>query len=176
MAKTKIAADFKSPNLGKIMLTIVAVFIFAVIGIYFLNGSNAATPPYFQILNYQNAEQNSAVSTPQMQIDSIGAQTVSKVDPGVQLSYLVGGKVAVKNQCYYFQLQTVPGGGTTAKIEFTGQGSSSTVNITYDPTSATKLRRVCVPSGTKALKSYNVYNKSDANGPSVLMYQDVVTL
>mgnify|MGYP003328816676 FL=1 len=176
MAKTKNAADFKSPNVGKIMLTIMTIFIFAVIGIYFLSGSKAATPPYFQILNYQNAEQNGAVTNPQVQIDSIGAQTVSKVDPGVQLSYLVGGKVAVKNQCYYFQLQTVPGGGTTATIEFTGQGSSSTVNVTYDPSSAAKLRRVCVPSGTQALKSYNVFNKSAANGPSVLMYQDVVTL
>lgn len=172
----KNEVNFRSRRPGKFLLPALAGFAFAVIGIYFLVDSNAATGTHVQFLNYQSAEQSEGVITNvTVDVPSLGQQTVSKVPPGAKLSYLVGGKVAVKNQCYYLLLSPQAGGPTTAIVEFVGQGRSVTRNLTYDSNNL-YLRRVCVPSGTQALKNYNVYNKSPVGGPDILVYQDEVVM
>jgi hypothetical protein len=174
MANTQ--ASFKSRRPGKFLIPALVGFAVAVVGIYFLVDSSAATGTQVQFLNHQHIEQSQGVITSTtVDVPSLGQQTVSKVPPGAKLSYLVGGKVAVKNQCYYILVSPQAGGSTTATIEFVGQGRSTTRNLTYDAANP-YLQRVCVPSGTQTSKSYNVYNKSPVGGPDVLVYQDEVIM
>lgn len=146
------------------------LIVFAGIGAYVLTSSHAATVSYVNFLNSGSAAQTAGVSTVTDNLLQIGAQSVSQVAPGGQLDYLTGGKVAYGSICYYARAVNPKGVGTTAKVEFVGQGSSKTVSLPV----ANDYQSVCVNSGHGALKAYNVYNLSPADGPNVLIYQAVL--
>jgi hypothetical protein len=63
----------------------------------------------------------------------------------------------------------------TATVEFVGQGTSVTKKLTYDATQTGSFQKVCVGSGTAALKNYSVYNKSPNTGPALLVFEDIAT-
>ena len=153
----------------------VFVLLFALIGAYMLVRSRAATVSYSQFLNYQSAAQTAGVTNIPVQINSLGQQTVSQVAPGAKLTYLLGGKITIANECYYVQVLPLKGGGTTATVEFTGQGNSITRKLTYDANQAGNYQKICVSSGSQTLKDYNIFNKSPAEGPALLVYEDIIS-
>ncbi len=176
MKKIQAGSKVKNNNLKRFILPGAIVLIVVIAGSYFLSSSHAETANYSQFLNYQSAEKTAGVVNIQAQIDSIGEQTVSDVSPNAQLSYAVGGKVAIKRECYYIQVLPLKGGGLTAAVELTGQGNSTKLNITYDPSKASSYQRICVNSGNHPIKAYNVINLSPSSGPDVLIYQDELVM
>lgn len=162
-------------RLTGLFLPVVIVLGVATIGATVFHASHAATPTVVQILNYADAAQTSGVSNIASNVQSLGDQTVSQVNPGAELDYMVSGKAPVNNQCYYFQIMPLKGGGTTAKISFAGVGATKTVNIAFNPLNGGYLQKVCVPTGTGTTQAYSVKNLSPATGPLVLVYQDEVT-
>ncbi len=171
MAQAKISQK-QLPKPNKLILGLLVALAFSLVGAYLLRGSDAATPTYHQLLNYSARSQTAGVTDIQAQVNSLGAQTVSTVEPGAQLDYQVGGKTLIKNQCYYYSITPNKGGGETAKIQFVGQGSAVTINVTYSPENAGFWRKTCVGKGTQTQKAYNVANLSAPGGPNVLVYQD----
>src|SRR5581483_5140554 len=103
MANKKVQA-FKTPALRRFGLPLVTIAAFAAVGSYFLLRSHAATLSYTQFLTYTSAAQTAGVTTVVSQVESLGSQTVNQVAPGGKLTYLVGGKVAIKSECYYIQV------------------------------------------------------------------------
>jgi hypothetical protein len=169
MLKTKLSnPKFNLKVLG------VFVLIFAAVGSYTLLKSHAALPPpYLQFLNYQSAAQTTGVSNVSDYIDSIGAQTVSQVAPGGQLTYLVGGKTPTKTLCYFIRAGNTKGVGTVATVQLTNQYDAATISLPINY----QYQRYCVVSTSTSgtLKPYNVYNKSAVDGPNVLIYQTIVS-
>jgi len=163
-------------TLPQFVIPVVLVLLFALVGGYALVSSHAATIGYTQVLNYQARSQTVGVTDIQAQVNSIGSQTVSDISPGAQLDYQVGGKVAISQECYFVEVLPLKGGGTTATVQFTGQGSAITRQLVYDPNQAGNFQKVCVSSGNGTIQAYNVYNKSPSTGPDVLVFEDVLTI
>ncbi len=149
----------------------VFVLLFAGIGSYLLMQSHAATVPYSQFLTYTNAAQTTGVGTSTDYVNQIGTQTVSQVAAGGQLTYVVGGKVAIKSMCYFLRAVNPKGVGNTATVELTNQYKSIVISLPI----AAEYQEYCVGTAKNgSLKPYNVYNKSAQDGPQVLIYQTVV--
>lgn len=155
---------------------ILVVSLIAFCAVYFSATSRAASPTYYQVLNYTSAAQTKGVTPVAMQVNSLGAQTANQVLPGGKLTYIVGGKVPIKSQCYYFTIMPLKGGGLTAKIVFAGQGSAKAINVTYAPEKDGYLRSYCVKSGGGQIRPYNVWNASPSTGPAVFVYEDIVAI
>ncbi len=161
----------KKPKFLDAKLVIIFVLLFAGIGSYLLMQSHAATVPYSQFLTYTNAAQTSGVSTATDYVNQVGTQTVSQVAAGGQLTYVVGGKTAIKSMCYFLRAVNPKGVGTTATVELTNQYKSTVISLPV----AGDYQELCVGSAKSGtLKPYNVYNKSAQDGPQVLVYQTVV--
>jgi hypothetical protein len=109
-------------------------------------------------------------------VNGIGTQLVSDVTPGSQLSYdLFPGKSATTKTCYYLRVYNSPKAEKqvmSAKIQFVGDGSSSTVNVLADD----NYHAVCVATAaagsTATQLPYNVDNMSPS--AFVLVYQAIV--
>lgn len=159
----------------KIGLPLVIVAVVAGIGLYTLLGSKAASMAYYQVLNYKNAAQGGGVSTKDVAISNIGAQTVSVVPPGAHLDLMIYGKAPIQTTCFFVMVEPQTGStSNSAVVEFASVSNAKTVTMAYEPTQAGKLRQVCVSPGSQATKAYNVHNKSKPNGALVYVYQTLV--
>lgn len=163
---------YSDTRLLKMMIIVTFLVGFTILGkILFI--SNAATVNYTAINNYTFAMAAPGVSSVQAQVNFIGSQTVNQLAPGAKLTYSQGVK-SPKNVCYYVQVLPLKGGGTTATVDFTSPTRVMTVNLTYDPNNTGNFQVVCVGTGLKSNPGYNIYNRSPASGPALLVYQEVI--
>ncbi len=174
------------------VMPLLVVAVIVLIGIRVLTGSHAdnvtptanlsvsntaSTSMSSTILNYSNVLLDSSSAGLQnipYNIDNIGSQTVVQVAPSQKLSFGTGGKVIIKNICYYFKVAATDPTNTTAIVQFVAYNNTVTKTLT-DNTAQTGLDMVCVNESTTSTKSftYNIYNKSASNGPNVLLYQAI---
>jgi hypothetical protein len=155
---------------------VLAVALFALLGVKLLNNSGASPatpPPVIGYLNYQSMANADGLSvfTSQDNIAGLGAQYVSDIIPGKQLTYVMGGKVVPNTVCYYLRVYNSPKSATqvtSASVTLVGTNNSQTVTLPADDS----YREVCVPKGKQAQLPYNVANNSSA--AYVLVHQTVL--
>lgn len=146
------------------------VLLFAGVGTYLLTQSKAANVNYANFFNSNSVSPTAGVYPAGDSIYAGGSQNVTQVTSGSKLKYSNANKVKYRSICYYFRISNSLGADNTAKVEFVGQGNTRIVNLD----ASDDYQSVCVKSGHKNQKPYNVYNMS-SNGPDVLVYQAITS-
>lgn len=161
---------------SRILVPALAAGIFAALGVLFLHFSSAAplqSPQQIGYYGLSSVANNDGVSvfTSQDQVPGLGAQYVADITPGSKLTYVMSGKLAPTNICYYLRAYNSPKSAvqvTSADVTLVGTGSSRTVTLPTDDL----YREVCVPSGKQTQLTYNIANLS--NAAYILVYQALV--
>lgn len=179
MGKIKHPENIRVFQFNRSGMTFVFVFATAIMGTYLLTSSKAAPSSPVTNVNFINASSaavSPGVTTVPSIVNQVGSQSVSQVAPGGKLTYVQGLKGTIKSVCYYVSVQPMKGGSLTATVEFTSPTETLTTNLTYTDATANTYHGVCVGAGRKTSPGYNVYNKSPATGPNILVYQQMMTL
>jgi hypothetical protein len=170
-----VSRNFDNSRTYKLIGLVVVVAVFAVLGVKLLNNSSAATPtpaPAVGVYNYTDAAGVDGINIAIIQdgVAGIGVQSVTQIQPGKQLTYVLGGKLASTSSCYYlrayFNGKAAPV-SPTASVTLVGDGNVRTVSLPVEYSG--NYHEVCVPSGKQAQPPYNVANNSTE--ASILVYQ-----
>ena len=161
---------------SRFIIPVLVVGLFSALGVALLHFTSAAPPQPPQQIGYYgltSVANNDGVSvfTSQDQVPGLGAQYVADITPGNKLTYVMAGKLAPTNTCYYLRAYNSPKSAvqvTSADVTLVGTGSSRTVTLPTDDL----YREVCVPAGKQAQLPYNVANLSTA--AYILVYQTIV--
>src|SRR4051812_13554499 len=130
--KSKVVSrNFDNSRTYKLIGLVVAVAVFAVLGVKLLSNSGAspaASTPVVGYLNFQSAASVDGVDVANMQdaVAGIGLQTVTEIAPGKQLTYVMGGKVVPTSVCYYLRASNPKSGVqiASASVTLANYGSS----------------------------------------------------
>ena len=144
------------------------ILLFAGLGTYVITQSRADSITYSNFYNANNVAPSAGIYPANDAVNALGSQNVSQLSSGGKLTYNGGSKVKYRSICYYVRVPENITGDTSAKIEFVGKGNSKTLNLAVSD----DYQAICVKSGHKSQKSYNIYNIS---GPDVLVYQAITS-
>lgn len=147
------------------------ILLFAGLGTYVITQSRADTVSYVNFYNSSNVLPAAGVYPATDSINAGGSQNINQVSSGSKLTYAGSNKLKYKTICYYVRVSDDLGGEISAKVEFVGKGNSKTITLAKSD----NYQSVCVKSGGKSQKSYNIYNSSGPNGPDVLVYQAITS-
>lgn len=147
------------------------ILLFAGIGTYVITQSKADTISSTNFYSSTSVSPSAGVFPTNDSINKVGSQNVTQVSSGSKLIYTAANKQKFKTICYYVRVAGDLSGGTTAKVEFVGQGNSKTVNLQ----ASQDYQSICVKSGHKSQKPYNIYNEPVVNGPDLFVYQAITS-
>jgi len=147
------------------------ILLFAGLGTYVVAQSRADSVSYTNFYTLTNVVPSAGIYPATDSIKAAGSQNVSQLTAGSKLTYSGGSKLKFKTICYYVRVSDGIQGDATAKVEFVGQGNSKTVNLKVSD----DYQGICVKSGHKTQKSYNIYNMSAPTGPDILVYQAITS-